>query len=553
MLSGIEEDSVAATKVELFERIRRDSWREGLSVRALARKYGVHRRLVREALTHAEPAPRKTPVRRSPRLDPLKEVIDGWLRADLDAPRKQRHTVKRIHARLVDEHEAAGVSYSAVRDYVARRRPEICEEEGRGPARVFVPQHHPPGQDAEVDFGELWVRLGGVMTKCYLFVLRMSYSAKAVHKVFATCGQEAFLEGHVHAFTVLGGVPAGQVRYDNLTAAVWKVLLRGRAREENPRWTAFRSHYRFEAFYCLPGIEGAHEKGGVEGEVGYFRRNYLVPVPEVASLDELNARIAGAEQAEDGRRIGARIRTIGQDLSAEQPLLIPLPDEPFETGLVLTPRVDRYGQVMVRNNRYSVPVRLIGRQVRVVLRSSELIVYDRRAEVARHPRLAVKGAERLILDHYLEALMRKPGAMPGSAALDQARAAGAFTSAHEALWSAARRAVGEPAATRELIGVLLLHRHMGDADVIAGIGAALSVGAHTADVVAVEARKVAQTRGAGQAVPAEAGASDGGPGRVASLTMRRVTALPPDTRPLPTVDAYDQLLRQPRAARDGQS
>ena len=235
---------MAATKVELFDRIRHDSWREGLSVRALARKYGVHRRLVREALTRAEPAPRKPPERRSPQLEPLKEIIDGWLRADLDAPRKQRHTAKRIHDRLAVERGAADVSYSAVRDYVARRRPEIRIEEGRGPAKVFVPQHHPPGQDAEVDFGELWVRLAGVMTKCYLFVFRMSYSGKAVHRVFATCGQEAFLEGHVHAFTVLGGIPAGQVRYDNLNSAVWKVLLRGRARAENPRWTAFRSHYK---------------------------------------------------------------------------------------------------------------------------------------------------------------------------------------------------------------------------------------------------------------------------------------------------------------------
>lgn len=534
---------MAASKVELFERIRRDSWREGLSVRALARKYGVHRRLVREALTSAEPSPRKTPVRRSPQLEPLKEVIDGWLRADLDAPRKQRHTVTRVHARLVAEHGAAGLGYSTVRDYVSRRRPEIAEEEGRGPARVFIPRHHPPGQHAEVDFGELWVRLDGVMTKCYLFVLRMSYSGKAVHRVFATCGQEAFLEGHVHALGVLGGVPAGQVRYDNLTAAVWRVLLRGRAREENPRWTAFRSHYRLEAFYCLPGVEGAHEKGGVEGEVGYFRRNYLVPVPEVASLEELNAGIEQAEQAEDGRRIGSRIRTIGQDFEAERPLLAPLPGDAFETGLVLTPRVDLRSQVTVRSNRYSVPSRLIGREVRVVLRSSELVISYRHEQVARHPRLAARGAERLDLDHYLEALMRKPGAMSGSAPLEQARASGAFTAAHEAFWSAARRALGEPAATRELIGVLLLHRHMDDADVIAGIGAALSVGAHAADVVAVEARKVAAVRG-----PAAGPAQEppGGDARVASLTLRRAAGLPADTRPLPTVDAYDQLLRQRR-------
>ena len=148
--------------------------------------------------------------------------------------------------------------YPTVRDYVARRRPEIRVEEGRGPAKVFVPQHHPPGQDAEVDFGELWVRLAGVMTKCFLFVLRLSYSGKAVHKVFATSGQEAFLEGHMHAFTVLGGVPAGQVRYDNLTAAVWKVLLRGRNRAETARWLAFRSWYKSVPVSCLadcsPGL-----------------------------------------------------------------------------------------------------------------------------------------------------------------------------------------------------------------------------------------------------------------------------------------------------------
>jgi transposase len=235
---------VAASKVELFELIRRDSWHGGLSVRALAGKYGVHRRLVREALTRAEPAPRRTPERRSARLEPFKAVIDGWLRADLDAPRKQRHTATRVHARLLDEHEAGDISYAAVRDYVARRRPEIRIEEGRGPARVFIPQHHPPGMEAEVDFGELWVRLAGVLVKCHLFAFRMSYSGKAVHLVSATCGQEAFLEGHVHAFTVLGGVPAGQIRYDNLTPAVTRVLRKGRARIENPRWTAFRSHYK---------------------------------------------------------------------------------------------------------------------------------------------------------------------------------------------------------------------------------------------------------------------------------------------------------------------
>ena len=116
---------MVATKVELFELIRRDSWHGGLSVRALAVKYGVHRRLVREALTHAEPDPRKTPERRSARLEPLKAVIDGWLRADLDAPRKQRHTATRIHARLLDEHGAG----------MCRMRPDAFGPEDLGVRR----------------------------------------------------------------------------------------------------------------------------------------------------------------------------------------------------------------------------------------------------------------------------------------------------------------------------------------------------------------------------------------------------------------------------------
>lgn len=268
------------------------------------------------------------------------------------------------------------------------------------------------------------------------------------------------------------------------------------------------------------------------------------------SLAELNARIEHFEQLEDSRRIGARLRTIAQDFAIEAPLLRTLPDDHFSTGLLLTPRVDRYGQITVRCCRYSVPIHLIGRKVRVVLHACEVIVYDRHHEVARHERLASKGTETIVLDHYLEALMRKPGAFAGSVALETARTSGAFTDAHDALWSAARRSLGEPGATRALIEVLLLHRTMDDADVITGIRAALSVGSFAADVIAVEARKAADVRGAGRPTPGTARLS--GPAtvpaqspQVTSLTRKRLAELPPDTRPLPSVDAYDQLLRHP--------
>jgi transposase len=167
-----------------------------------------------------------------------------------------------------------------------------------------VPQSHRPGDEAEVDFGEVVVRLAGEEVKCFLFCLRLSFSGKAVHRVSLSGGQEAFFEGHEHAFRVLGGVPAGKIRYDNLKAAVAQVIGLSRSRVEADRWTAFRSHWAVDAFYCRPGIDGAHEKGGVEGQIGWFRRNHLVPVPEVPSIQALNAMIDDWDAGDEARRIG---------------------------------------------------------------------------------------------------------------------------------------------------------------------------------------------------------------------------------------------------------
>ncbi len=531
------------SRVELYAAIRRDSRVDGLSSRDLARKYRVGRRTVALALSSAWPGPRKKLPPRTSRLDRHKEAIDRILRADLDAPRKQRHTTKRIFDRLMAEHDADGISYPMVRAYVVVRKPEIWVEAGRGPPRVFIPQTHRPGQDAEVDFGDVYIDLAGVRTLCYMFVFRLSFSGKAVHRVSASEGQEAFFEGHVHAFSVLGGVPAGKVRYDNLTSAVARVLGFTRARVETDRWTAFRSWAGLDVFYCQPGLQGAHEKGGVEGEVGRFRRNHMVPVPQVGTIAELNALLDVWDQEDEERRIADRTRTVGEFFAIERPLLAPLPSEAFETGRMFTPRVDRYAQVTVRMNRYSVPMRLIGHQVRVLLHASDLVVYDGRAEVARHERLAGRGGSRLELDHYLEGLLRKPGALPGATVLHQARAAGRFTPVHDAWWAAARTAHGDAAGTRALVEVLLLHRRMAHEHVVAGIAAALRAGAMTANVVAMEARKAADA-----GTPVTAAPPDEIPqaSPVTSLTGRRLAALPADSRPLPSVAAYDQLLRRPR-------
>ena len=212
----------------------------------------MHRRTVRQALASAVPPPRKTPARMSPRLEPFKTAIDDMLRSDLDAPKKQRHTARRILARLVDEHDATDLSYSTVRDYVRKRRPEIAAEAGKPTEEGYVPQTHPPAAEAEVDFHDLWVILRGVKTKTALFTMRLSFSGRAAHRASLSQGQEAFLESHVYAFDRLGGVPIEQIRYDNLKPAVSRVLF-GRTRQEYERWVAFKSALRLRQLLLPPG------------------------------------------------------------------------------------------------------------------------------------------------------------------------------------------------------------------------------------------------------------------------------------------------------------
>ena len=350
---------MARSRVEMFEQIRRDRRLEALSIRELAERHRVHRRTVRQALASAVPPPRKQyPPRPRPAIDPYADVIDGWLIADQDAPKKQRHTARRVWQRLVAEH-GARCSEVTVSRYVARRRIEL----GIKQIEVAVPQTHGPGAEAEVDFGEFWTRVGRELMKCWMFVMRLSCSGRAFHVAFTSQGQEAFLQGHVLAFNHFGGLPA-RIRYDNLKPAVVKVL-KGHNRTESDRFVALRSHYGFDSFFCRPGKDGAHEKGGVEGEIGRFRRRHLVPVPEAASLAELNRLITAGDLLDDTRVITGRPCTVAEAFAAELSSLQPLPMEAFDPALLLRSRVDLRARVSVRQCHYSVPARYAGRRLTV--------------------------------------------------------------------------------------------------------------------------------------------------------------------------------------------
>jgi transposase len=236
--------------VEQFELIRKDHAREDVSIRELARRHGVHRRAVRQALESAVPPPKRAPGSRpAPKLGAYLAVIDKWIEDDAQAPRKQRHTARRIWQRLVEEH-GAEVSERQVARYVRRRRRELGEV-----GEVFVPLASDAGVEAEVDWGRATVMLRGEETVVHLFVMRPCFSGASFVIAFANETQQAFLEAHVAAFEWFGGV-FDVVRYDNLKAAVTQVL-KGRRRVESDRFVALRSHYRFESSFCLSASAAA--------------------------------------------------------------------------------------------------------------------------------------------------------------------------------------------------------------------------------------------------------------------------------------------------------
>jgi transposase len=502
------------SRVELFEQIRRDRDREDLSIHELARRHGVHRRTVKQALVSPVPPPRKRPVGRpAPKLGVYRELIDSWLEADRVAPRKQRHTARRIWERLTEEHGAV-VSERAVRMWVAARRRELGE-----PPAAMVPLVHDAGGEAEVDWGESMVLLRGVPTRVYLFHMRACCSGAGFVMAFERETQQAFLEAHVHAFEWFGGV-FSLVRYDNLKAAVVKVL-KGRRRVESDRFVALRSHYLFESRFTLAGISGAHEKGGVEGDVGRFRRRHLVPVPQVGSLAELNVLIATGVVGDLKRTIRGRRETVGEALIAESASLRPLPGEAFDAREQTTPRVDSKALVTIRQNRYSVPVGLVGRKVLAKIGAREVEIIHEHQVVARHERLQGRFDVTARLDHYLELLARKPGALRGSLPLRQERERGSWPACFDELWAAIAARYGASEAARQMVDVLLLARELAPARVELAVRGALAAGATDGRAVALLARRAERP----PAAPIEL-----------DERLKQITS------PQPSLDNYDQLL-----------
>jgi len=390
--------------VELYARVRRAVIVDKMSEREVARQFGLARETVRKMLRYSVPPGyrRQQPVRR-PKLGAWIGTIDQILETDKAEGKKQRHTAKRIFERLREEHSYTG-GYTIVKDYVRLRK--LSQRE------MFVPLEHPPG-DAQADFGEAMVVIGGVERKAHYLAMDLPQSDDGFVMAFPAETTEAFLEGHNHAFAYFGGVPR-TILYDNTKLAVARILGDG-TRSKTRAFSELQSHYLFAEKFGRPGK--GNDKGKVEGLVGYVRRNFMVPRPRFATWEAFNADLLLQCQKRRERTLRGQQQTIGQRFEKDQQRLLALPAAPYEACAKHSTRVTSMSLVRYRSNDYSVPVCWGHREVLVKAFVHEVVICAGSEVIARHPRSYER--EDMIFNplHYLALLEQKPNALDQAAPL----------------------------------------------------------------------------------------------------------------------------------------
>jgi transposase len=454
--------------VEQKEIIRRDFFIHRKSMRQIARERHISRKTIRKAVydpgipvyTRSRPAPKGS-------IGPFVEVIRQWLQEDKQRPVKQRHTARRIFHRLREEYSYPG-SERTVRRQVSALRGTIPDS--------HIPQTYEPADGGTFDFGEALVRLGGRETTVHLGCLRLDYSSHYFVCALPSEQQEAMFECHLQGFVSLGGVPQ-RMRYDNLKPAVAKVL-RGRNREEQSAWVAFRSHFLFESEYVTPGR--GQEKGGVENLVGYVRRNFLVPLPEFQDYEALNAYLAdcAARDARERRRFGRSVHDLWQE---EQASLRPLPERLPAACVSRPAKVNRRQQVRYACNWYSVPPQYVGQIVTVHAYVFRVELAWQDQVIASHTRSYDREEEVLDPHHYLPVLLRKPGALARATPILKWSLPPVYEAYHRRLRDHREGSAG----TREYIRILMLLKDYPLPTVTAAMEQAAALGIYSYEGVRV--------------------------------------------------------------------
>ena len=397
-----------------------------------------------------------------PVLGKYLEIIDGWLNEDKKSPKKQRHTARRVYNRLVTEYGFKGVE-STVRKYVREAKVRL----GVNAPAAFIPLDPESGVEAEIDWGSATAIIGGEKRQLKFFCMRSKYSGKHFVRFYPCERQQAFFDAHIHAFLFFGGVFPLLV-YDNLTTAVQKIL-KGKKRIEQESFGKFRAYHNFESRFCTPG-EG-HEKGGVEGIVGFSRRNYMVPVPEAVSLEDLNQRILSECLAYGSHTIAGRSKTVNELFEAEKAALLENPDIPFSNLQIYDGKADKYSTVIVDKNRYSVPTRYAGFKMRVLLYVDRVEIYYGSKKLSRHER--AYGNNKWCLDpgHYLELIQQRPMAFNSARPIRQWRQS--WPKILEQLLLRFCAAQGETKGIKDFISVLMLYQDYDAGEIDAAVDLAL--------------------------------------------------------------------------------
>src|SRR5579875_506384 len=452
------------------ERVRRAYHIEGKSVREISRTIGHSREAISAALTDDPMVGyRLTNPRHAPVFGPFRERVDELLSQNAQLPRKQRYTSPKIFEIL--RAEGYQGCESRIRQHIAGWNRTHKHE-------VFLPLEFDPGTDAQCDWGEAVAVINGERQTVQVFTMRLCYSRRTFVAAFPSQNQESFLYGHVLAFHHFRGVPH-RISYDNLATAV-KIAFDRRAKPGRPpgreqrAFQTFRSHYLFESHFCTVGINGAHEKGGVEHGVGFTRRQYLVPIPEVTSYEELNHLLLQRCLHDDERRVHRQPLAIGAAWQEEQPHLRPLPPFDYDCCEITTVRLTPYSQATYATNRYSVPVKRARREVTVKAYPFHVEILDGTTTLARHPRCY--GSEQDLFDpfHYLALLEQRPGAFDYAIPLKAWRKD--WPPSHHLLLHKLREKWPEGRGVQEFIRVLMLHQDYPSQLVEQAIEQALALG-----------------------------------------------------------------------------
>ena len=385
---------------------------EGLSLRAIAKKTGHHIQTVKKYVEKADwNDERKARKAQETKLSPLHEVIDGWLREDLKRPRKYRRTASKIYRDLAGDAEYSKelrVGKQSVINYVSKRKKELSKQ--TYDTAMFAMHAM---CEAQVDFGDILVkRSHGGEEVWHELVVSFPYSNAGFAQVCRYETKECLCEALIRIFKYIGGVPL-RILFDNMSSAVVHIEEHGK-RKLTEMFTRFMLHHRFKAEFCNP--DSPNEKGNVENKVGYIRRNYLLPPPEIKDLELYNAELLRVCMEDLKREHYLKGDMISELFASEQEALLPLPTESFRVFTIEKAKTDKYSFIHYENNRYSTSPEYARCEMWVEIGAYELRILNGRYEhiVTHERKYGRESSPTIDFENYIGELSRKPRAFLNS-------------------------------------------------------------------------------------------------------------------------------------------